>query len=117
MNAGEGHSERQTSGPGWRAVLAFLLRFVVISILTVFAGLLYRRFDDSHELWSGSFFGLAAALGFGLELAYSVAVNRFWPLPLADRVMRASIMALLVSGPGATGAYFLVLFVALLASL
>lgn len=117
MSAGESGSERAAGGSGWGGVIAFLLRFVAISILTVFAGLLYRRFDDSFQLWSWSFFGLAAALGFGLELVFSAAVNRFWPLPLADRVMRASIMAVLVSGLGATGAYFIVLFVALSASL
>ena len=117
MTASDNRSERAKSGSGWGGVVAFLLRFVVISILTVFAGLLFHRFDDSHQLWSWSFFGLAAALGFGLEFAFSAAVNRFWPLPLADRVMRASIMAVLVSGLGTTGAYFLVLYVALLASL
>lgn len=115
MSAGEGRSERATTGSGWGGVLAFLLRFVVISILVAVASaILIYTVDLDLRPWTWGFFGLSVALGFGLEFAFSAAVNRVWPKALFDRVATALIMAVLVSGIGAATAFYLLLSIAIL---
>ncbi len=115
MNAGESRSEGATNGSGWGEVLTYLLRFVVISILVVVANVtLIQTVDVTLRPWSWGFFGLSAALGFGLEFAFAAAVDRFWPKANFDRVATALIMAVLVSGIGAAAAFYLLLSIALL---
>ena len=115
MSVGEGRSERETNASGWGGVLAFFLRFVVISILVVVASaILIYTVDLTLRPWSWGFFGLSAGLGFGLEFAFSAAVNKVWPKALFDRVATALVMAVLVSGFGAAAAFYLLLGIAIL---